>query len=76
VVTIEDGVVNGGIGDALSRELRRHGIDRPVRSYGLPREFLAHGSRTEVLDAAGLDPQTLARAVVEASAAAESLLSS
>jgi 1-deoxy-D-xylulose-5-phosphate synthase len=75
VVTIEDGVITGGVGDALARELRGLGIDRPVRSFGLPREFLAQGSRPEVLAAAGLDPQVIARAITETAARAEQLVS-
>ncbi len=75
VVTVEDGVVAGGIGDALARELRQLGISRPVRSFGLPREFLAPGTRPDVLAKAGLDPQVISRAVIEAAAQAEHQLS-
>jgi hypothetical protein len=37
-----------------------------VLTFGLPTRFLPHGSREEILRAAGLGEQELSRAVVEA----------
>jgi 1-deoxy-D-xylulose-5-phosphate synthase len=71
VVVVEDGGVVGGAGSAVSRELRDRGIDVPVQSIGLPQDFLAQGSRAEVLAAAGLSAQEVARRVVEAAASAD-----
>jgi 1-deoxy-D-xylulose-5-phosphate synthase len=68
VVTIEDGVVAGGIGSAVSRELRSRDIDVPVRDIALPQRFLAAGERSAVLSDAGLSAQEVARRVVEAAA--------
>ena len=66
VVTIEDNGVVGGFGDAVGRVLREHDVDVPVKCFGLPQEFLPHGTRAEVLEEAGLTPQHLARAITEA----------
>jgi 1-deoxy-D-xylulose-5-phosphate synthase len=66
VVTVEDNGRAGGFGDAVSRLLRDHDVDTPVRSFGLPQEFLAHGDRGQILDDLGLAPQHLARAITEA----------
>jgi 1-deoxy-D-xylulose-5-phosphate synthase len=66
VVTVEDGGVAGGVGDAVARELRGRGIRTPVRSFALPQQFLAHGTRSDVLAGAGLSAQDIARDVVEA----------
>ena len=41
-------------------------MDTPVKTYGLNQEFLAHASRGEILEAAGLTPQHLARRLTEA----------
>jgi 1-deoxy-D-xylulose-5-phosphate synthase len=38
----------------------------PVKTFGLPQEFLPHGTRDEVLEEAGLTPQNLARQITEA----------
>ena len=41
-------------------------VDVPVKTFGLPQEFLGHGTRDEVLEEAGLTPQHLARQITEA----------
>jgi len=65
VVTIEDGV-RGGFGSALAAALRDAEVDVPLRDFALPDEFLAQGSRAQVLAWAGLSPQSVARRVIEA----------
>ena len=64
VVTIEDGVVVGGIGTRLRQDLRAASIDTTVTELGLPDEFLDHASRAEILEEAGLTAQKIARDVV------------
>jgi 1-deoxy-D-xylulose-5-phosphate synthase len=66
VVTVEDNGRTGGFGDAVARLLRDHDVDMPVKTFGLPQEFLPHGTRDEVLEDAGLTPQHLARQITEA----------
>jgi len=66
VVTAEDNGRAGGFGDAVARLLRDAGSATPVRTFGLPQEFLSHGKREEILADAGLDPQHLAREITEA----------
>ncbi len=66
VVTVEDNGRVGGFGDAVARLLRDHDVDVPVKTLGLPQEFLAHGKREEVLDEAGLTSQQLALRITEA----------
>jgi 1-deoxy-D-xylulose-5-phosphate synthase len=66
VVTVEDNGRVGGFGDAVSRLLRDHDVDVPVKTFGLPQEFLSHGTRAEVLEEVGLTPQHLARQITEA----------
>lgn len=64
IVTIEDNGVHGGAGSRLHYDLSQAGIDVPVRNLGVPQEFLAHASRSEVLEELGLDVETVARTVV------------
>jgi 1-deoxy-D-xylulose-5-phosphate synthase len=66
VVTVEDNGRAGGFGDAVCRLLRDAGMDVPVRTFGLPQEFLGHGKREEILADAGLVPQHIAREITEA----------
>ncbi len=64
VVSIEDGVRVGGIGTRIRQDLRAAGVDTAVTELGLPDEFLPHGSRDEILDVVGLNPQKIARDLV------------
>jgi len=66
VATVEDNGRVGGFGDAVCRLLRDTGVATPVRTFGLPQEFLAHAKREEVLEETGLVPQHLARQITEA----------
>jgi 1-deoxy-D-xylulose-5-phosphate synthase len=64
VVVAEDGLRAGGVGDALARAMRDAGIDVPVRTVGIPTEFVPQGKREAILREAGLGPRELAREIV------------
>jgi 1-deoxy-D-xylulose-5-phosphate synthase len=68
VVTLEDNGRAGGVGDAVSRELRQRRITTPVQTFALPQDFLPVGRRDELLRNVGLSAQEIARQVVEATA--------
>jgi 1-deoxy-D-xylulose-5-phosphate synthase len=65
VVTLEDGIRTGGVGDALAALLRDAGVGTPLRDFGVPSGFHPHGGRGEILTALGLTAQDVARAVTE-----------
>ena len=65
VVTIEDGVEQGGVGSQVTRVLAAAGVAVPVHVVGVPVAFHPHGTRAEVLTSAGLTGQGVARAVAE-----------
>jgi 1-deoxy-D-xylulose-5-phosphate synthase len=65
VVTVEDGVRVGGVGTQVAQALSDAGVDVPTRQVGIPRAFLDHGTRAEVLAEVGLTAQDVARTVVE-----------
>jgi 1-deoxy-D-xylulose-5-phosphate synthase len=69
VVTVEDGIVASGVGAATARAFAEQGVAVPVRSIGLPRRFLPHGPRRDLLATHGLAPQPLARVLLEAAGA-------
>ncbi len=64
VVTVEDNIRTGGVGSRLSQAARDAGVDIPMRDYGLPSEFLAHGKRGDVQSDAGLVPDQIAAFVI------------
>ncbi|GAA4948958.1 1-deoxy-D-xylulose-5-phosphate synthase [Actinoplanes utahensis] len=65
VVTLEDGVRAGGVGDAVAAALRDAGVSTPLRDFGVPAGFHPHGTRAEILAALGLTAQDVAREVTE-----------
>jgi len=66
VAVVEDNSVSGGVGSHVVQSLRDNGSDVPVDLYGLPREFLDHGSRGQVLDRVGLTPEAIAAKLLDA----------
>ncbi|MDX2546537.1 1-deoxy-D-xylulose-5-phosphate synthase [Streptomyces sp. WI04-05B] len=64
-ITVEDNSRVGGVGSAIAQELRDTDVRTPLREFGIPRRFLSHGSRAEVLAACGLTAQNITRVVVE-----------
>ena len=60
VAVVEDNVVVGGIGSQVEQALREADLDVPVDLFGLPKEFLPHASRGQVLDAVHLTPDGVA----------------
>jgi 1-deoxy-D-xylulose-5-phosphate synthase len=63
VVTVEDGVRDGGVGSRLATELGSRGVDVPVRCLGLPTEYLSHGTRAALLEQLGLGVEGVAESV-------------
>jgi 1-deoxy-D-xylulose-5-phosphate synthase len=59
VAVIEDNSLAGGVGSHVSAALHDSGIEVPIDLFGLPREFLDHGSRGQVLDRVGLTPEAI-----------------
>jgi 1-deoxy-D-xylulose-5-phosphate synthase len=70
VAVVEDNGRVGAVGDAVARLLRDAEVDTPVRTFGIPQEFLEHAKRAEILTDIGLTPQDLARDITEAVARA------
>jgi 1-deoxy-D-xylulose-5-phosphate synthase len=63
VVTIEENVVAGGAGSAVSEFLAARGIDATVHHIGIPDRFIEHGSREDCLVMAGIDAAGLERTI-------------
>jgi len=63
VVTIEDGLVDGGIGEAIGSALRVAKATTQVTSLGIPKTFLDHASRKSILNKLHLDAQGIAETI-------------
>ncbi|WP_326769237.1 1-deoxy-D-xylulose-5-phosphate synthase [Streptomyces sp. NBC_01591] len=71
VAVVEDNSRAGGVGSAVGQALRDAGVDVPLRTFGIPEQFLAHGKRAEVLADIGLTPVEIAGRISAALAARE-----
>jgi 1-deoxy-D-xylulose-5-phosphate synthase len=69
VVTIEDGLVDGGVGTLLAQRAREQGMAVPVQSFGVPQSFLAQATRDELIAELRLDAHAVASDVLAALAA-------
>ena len=66
VAVVEDNIVDGGIGSAIAQALvEAGGPPGRVWCYGIPKEFLDHGSRGQVLERVGLTPDVIATSLVQ-----------
>ena len=63
VVTIEDGLIDGGIGEAIGSALRANNSTTRVMSLGIPKKFLDHASRKSILQKLNLDAQGIAATI-------------
>ncbi|MFD4585211.1 1-deoxy-D-xylulose-5-phosphate synthase [Streptomyces sp. NPDC058434] len=66
VAVVEDNSRAGGVGSAVGQALRDAGVDVPLRTFGIPDEFLAHAKRAEVLADIGLTPVDVAGRIAAA----------
>ena len=62
-ITIEDGAVMGGAGSAVQEFCALNSINTPGYLIGIPDKFIEHGSREEMIEMAGLDPDSLEKIV-------------
>ena len=65
VVSVEEGVLAGGVGEAVLGVMAREGLTTPVLTLGVPDRFVPHGSRDVLLHQLGLDAQGIAAAIME-----------
>ena len=66
VVSIEDGIRAGGVGEALQRALQDDGITTQIKVFGLPTEFLDHASRASVMTKVGMTSSRIAHDLIGA----------
>ena len=63
IITIEDGVRNGGMGSAVMEWMADHGFRPQIVRMGLPDAFVEHGSVAELRQLVGLDPESIRKEI-------------
>ncbi|MBR1548774.1 MAG: 1-deoxy-D-xylulose-5-phosphate synthase [Prevotella sp.] len=63
IVTVEDGVRNGGMGSAVLEWMNDHGYTPAIRRLGLPDAFVEHGKVSELQAIAGIDKESIMEAI-------------
>ena len=60
VAVLEDNLAVGGVGSQVTAAVREAGLSVPMHLHGIPKRFLQHASRGEVLEEIGLTPDAVA----------------
>ena len=63
VVTIEDGVRNGGLGSAVMEWMSDHGYHPEIIRLGLPDGFVEHGTVQELRKIVGIDKESIRKEI-------------
>ena len=64
IVTIEDGVRNGGMGSAVMEWLSDHGYRPHIKRLGLPDNFVEHGTVEQLQHIVGIDKESIKKAII------------
>lgn len=63
VITVEDGCIRGGVGEAVEAFFQCRGYAVQVRSLGIPDCFIEHGTPAELYRICGYDTEGILRAI-------------
>ena len=64
VITIEDGVRNGGLGSAVMEWMSDHDYHPHITRMGLPDSFVEHGTIDELRQIVGLDKESIKQCIM------------
>ena len=63
IITIEDGVRDGGLGTAVTEWMNDNGFHPEIHRMGLPDEFVEHGTVAELKYITGIDTAAIKKAI-------------
>ena len=63
IITIENGVIAGGLGSAVLEFMADHGYAPQVKRIGVPDQFIEHGSIPELYKLCGMDADSIAEII-------------
>lgn len=66
VITVEDGAIRGGVGEAVAAYFNARGCRTRVRTLGVGDEWIEHGTPAQLYAQCGFDEQGILRALHEA----------
>ena len=59
VITVENGVRNGGLGSAVAEFMTENGYTPRIKRIGIPDKFVEHGTIPELLNLCGMDAESI-----------------
>jgi 1-deoxy-D-xylulose-5-phosphate synthase len=63
IITVEDGVVTGGMGSALVEFMNENGYQSQITMLGIADEFVLHGKPEELYNMCGFDTSGILKAI-------------
>ncbi len=65
VITLEDGCITGGLGDAVTEYMATHGHRATIVKMGIPDRFVEHGTTQQLRAECGFDQEDIYRKICE-----------
>ena len=65
VITVENGVIKGGLGSAVLEWMNDHGYSPKIQRLGLPDSFIEHGTVKELQHIVGIDEEGIKKAIIQ-----------
>jgi 1-deoxy-D-xylulose-5-phosphate synthase len=63
IITVEDGVLNGGFGSAILEFMSDNGYAAQIKRLGVPDSFVDHGTQSELYKECGFDPDSIVASI-------------
>ncbi len=65
VITVEDGILRGGVGQAIATYFIDHGYSPRIKRLGIPNRFVEHATQAELYAECGFDAEAIRKAITE-----------
>ena len=65
IITVENGVRNGGLGSAVIEWMSDHGYQPRIKRLGIPDKFIEHGKVSELQAIVGIDEASIKKVIQE-----------
>lgn len=65
IITVEEHMVNGGLGEACAAYLLQNGYQKPFKIMGIPDEYTVTGSQTDILNHYGISEEGITEVAIQ-----------
>jgi transketolase len=65
IITVEEHMINGGLGEACASYLLQNGYHKPFKIMGIPDEYTVTGSQVEILNHYGISENGIAAVAIQ-----------